>query len=76
MGESDIKKRNFAEVLLSMPNVGDDQDFLREQDEMYSFDKEVLSGAEARHISELLGKLKKGDDSDFDSWDKVKLVLY
>ena len=26
------KKKSFAEVLLSIPNVGDDQDFQREQD--------------------------------------------
>jgi plasmid stability protein len=27
------RKRSFTEVLQSMPNVGDDQDFLRKQDE-------------------------------------------
>jgi len=58
-----------------MLNVGDDQNFLREQDEMHSFDKAVLSGAEALHISELLGELKKGDDSEFDSWDEIKSTL-
>lgn len=27
------RKRSFTEVLQSIPNVGEDQDFLREQDE-------------------------------------------
>ncbi|WP_428356306.1 FitA-like ribbon-helix-helix domain-containing protein [Methyloprofundus sp.] len=27
------RKRSFTEVLQSIPNVGDDQDFLREQDD-------------------------------------------
>lgn len=26
------RKKSFAEVLISIPNVGDDQDFAREQD--------------------------------------------
>jgi len=34
--------------------------------------EEELSNAEESHISELIGKIKGGDDSEFDNWDEIK----
>jgi hypothetical protein len=34
--------------------------------------EEELSNAEISYISELIGKIKEGDDSEFDSWDEIK----
>ena len=34
--------------------------------------EEELSNAEISHISELIGKIKEGDDSEFDNWDEIK----
>ncbi|MDF1584154.1 MAG: hypothetical protein RQ733_12805 [Methyloprofundus sp.] len=37
--------------------------------------EDELSNAEISHISVLTGKIKAGDDAEFDSWDKIKSSL-
>ncbi len=45
------------------------------KDQCHLLDEDELSNAEITQISQLIGQIQKGNDSEFDDWNDIKSAL-